>query len=232
MEGNYFGKSFFIKPSIKGVKDYEDLISRDYDISISKWMHEGWEVFRKDAGTCIAFAVLGCIALILVNFIPFAGVFVSAPFVAGFIIISLMSFQNQRPEFKNYFWGFRHFLPLLLFTIVSSVFITIGVVAFVVPGIYLSVAYLFAPSLIIEKNLDFWPSMEISRKKVNKQFFGLLCFFFLLLLINLLGCIPMGLGLFITVPLSACITTAAYRDIFMQGLEMPEGDVQKTEELT
>ncbi len=74
--------------------------------------------------------------------------------------------------------------------------------------------------------------MEISRKRVNKQFFGLLCFFFMLLLVNLLGCIPMGLGLFITVPLTACITTAAYRDIFMQGLEMPEGVVQETGELT
>jgi uncharacterized membrane protein len=141
-----------------------------------------------------------------------------------------MSFKNQNPEFKNYFWGFRHFLPLLLFTIVSSVLITIGIMLLVVPGIYLSVAYLFAPYLIIEKNIDFWPAMEISRKKINRSFFGLLGFFIILLFINLLGCIPMGLGLFITVPLTACMTTAAYRDIFTQEQEITEADVQEKKE--
>ncbi len=213
---NFSKETFFIKPSQKGVKDFEDLINSDYQISIGKWMHTGWEIFKSNSGPSIAFSVLGGICYILINFIPFAGMFVLYPFIAGFIIMSLMFFQKQTPEFKNYFWGFRHFLPLLVFSVVSMMFISIGILLLVVPGIYLSIAYLFSPYLIVEKNLDYWPAMEISRKKVNKQFWGLLGFSGVILMINIIGCIPFFLGLFITIPLSTCMVTAAYKDIFME----------------
>ncbi len=80
----------------------------------------------------------------------------------------------------------------------------------------MSVAYLFAPYLIVDENIDFWPAMEISRKKVNKHWFGLFGFSILIILLNVAGCLPLFFGLFITIPLSICITTAAYKDIFVK----------------
>lgn len=230
MENNFSGNSFFIQPSGKGVSDFDDLIERDYDVNISRWIEAGWNIFKKNLGGCISFTVLGGIVFMLLNFIPFAGIFVSAPFIAGLMVISLVSFQNKTPELKDYFLGFRYFLPLMLYSIVSTVLILIGLVVLVVPGIYLSVAYLFSPFLIVEKNLDFWPAMEVSRKKINRQFFGVFCLFLILLLLNLIGCIPMLLGLFITIPLSICILTAAYRDIFMEITEHEYEDIQEEEE--
>jgi uncharacterized membrane protein len=126
-----------------------------------------------------------------------------------------MSNRKQTVELKHYLCGFRHFLPLLVFTIVSTIFIFIGFLLLIIPGIYLTVAYLFAPFLIVEKNIDFWPAMEISRKKVNKHWFGILGFSIVIVLINFIGCIPFFIGLFISIPLSTCIITMAYRNIFM-----------------
>ena len=211
---DYSKKDFFIKPSKKGVNDFEDLISSDYQINISNWIHSGWDIFKKDVGAFIAFAVIGGICYVLINFMPLAGLLVMYPFIAGFIIVSLMLFRNQTTEFKNFLWGFRHFIPLLVFTIVSTVFILIGLFLLIVPGIYLSIAYLFAPYIIVEKNIDFWPAMEISRKKVNKHFFGIFGFAVVILFINAVGCLPLFLGLLITVPLTTCMVTAAYKDIF------------------
>ena len=218
-------KTFFIKPSQKGVGDFEDLINSDYQIKISNWFSRGWEVFKKDAGVSIAFSVLAGICYILLSNIPLAGLLVWYPIIAGFIIVSLMSFRNQTVEFKNYFWGFRHSLPLLVFTIVSTIFIFIGLLLLIAPGIYLTVAYLFAPCLIVEKNIDFWPAMEISRKKVNKHWFEMFGFSTVIILLNIIGCLPFFIGLFITIPLSTCIITVAYKDIFME-----DNQINKTTE--
>jgi uncharacterized membrane protein len=96
------------------------------------------------------------------------------------------------------------------------------VLLLIVPGVYLSVAYLFAPCLIVDKNIDFWPAMEISRKKVNKHWFGLFCFSILIILLNIIGCLSFLVGLFITIPLSTCIITAAYKDIFTENDQISE----------
>lgn len=219
---DYSIKTFFIKPSQKDVKDFETLINSDYQITISNWFSSGWKIFKKDAGVSIAFAVLAGICYLLLSRIPFAGLLVWHPIIAGFIIVSLMSFRNQTVEFKNYFGGFRHLIPLLVFTILSTIFIFIGVLLLIVPGVYLSVAYLFAPCLIVDKNIDFWPAMEIGRKKVNKHWFGLFGFSILIILLNIIGCLSFLVGLFITIPLSTCIITAAYKDIFMENDQISE----------
>lgn len=219
---DYSIKTFFIKPSQKDVKDFETLINSDYQITISNWFSSGWKIFKKDAGVSIAFAVLAGICYLLLSRIPFAGLLVWYPIIAGFIIVSLMSFRNQTVEFKNYFGGFRHLIPLLVFTILSTIFIFIGELLLIVPGVYLSVAYLFAPCLIVDKNIDFWPAMEISRKKVNKHWFGLFGFSILIILLNIIGCLSFLVGLFITIPLSTCIITAAYKDIFMENDQISE----------
>lgn len=219
---DYSIKTFFIKPSQKDVKDFETLINSDYQITISNWFSSGWKIFKKDAGVSIAFAVLAGICYLLLSRIPFAGLLVWYPIIAGFIIVSLMSFRNQTVEFKNYFGGFRHLIPLLVFTILSTIFIFIGELLLIVPGVYLSVAYLFAPCLIVDKNIDFWPAMEICRKKVNKHWFGLFGFSILIILLNIIGCLSFLVGLFITIPLSTCIITAAYKDIFMENDQISE----------
>lgn len=214
---DYTDKPFFVSPSQKGLADFEQLIQGDYQVTISEWLKKGWELFKKDAGTTVVFTIIALIVYVLAGYLlPFgiASTAISLPLFAGFIIIALMLYRNQKTEFVRYFWGFRHLVPLLLFTIVSMVFILIGTMLLVVPGIYLTVAYLFAPYLIVDKNIDFWPAMEISRKKVNKHFFGMCAFCVVLLAINILGCIPLFLGLFVTLPCSIYAVAAAYEDIF------------------
>jgi uncharacterized membrane protein len=225
---DYSEKDFFIKPTRKGVADFEDLLDADYQVKSTEWVKSGWNIFKKDAALSIAFAFLALVCYLLINFIPFVGILFFYPFIAGFIVISLMVFQNKSLAFKNYFWGFRHCLPLLVFSIVSTIFIFIGILLLVIPGIYLTVAYTFAPYLIVEKNIDFWPAMEISRKKVDQHWFGILGLCCVVFLINIIGCIPLFLGLFVTLPLSISIFTAAYNDIFMQksGTDTPEESVQ------
>ena len=108
---DYSEKGFFIKPTRKGVADFEDILAAEYQVKSKEWVKSGWNIFKKDAALSIAFAFLGGVCYLLINFIPFAGILVFYPFIAGFIVISLMVFQNKSLAFKNYFWGFRYSLP-------------------------------------------------------------------------------------------------------------------------
>jgi uncharacterized membrane protein len=216
---DYSTKDFFITPEKKAVQDFASLLATDYPVAISDWLQKGWVLFKKDAGLSIVFTVIAVIAYVAAGFfIPFGigSMVKSVPLFAGFIIIALMLSRNQQSAFVRYFWGFRHLVPLLLFTIVSTAFIFIGLVLFVIPGLYLTVAYLFAPYLIVDKNIDFWPAMELSRKKVNRHWFGIAAFCVVLLFINALACIPLFIGLFITIPVSLYALAAAYEDIFVE----------------
>ena len=39
----------------------------------------------------------------------------------------------------------------------------------ILPGIYLGVAWIFTEALVIDKKLEFWPAMELSRKVVSRH---------------------------------------------------------------
>jgi hypothetical protein len=216
---DYTAREFFIKPSRSGARDFEALIARQYQVSITGWLRKGWELFKQDAGPAVIFLFAALVIYTTAGWLtPFGigGMLVSLPLMAGLMIVSLMLCRNQKPDTSCYFRGLRHAIPLLLFTAVSALFIFIGMMLLVVPGLYLTVAYMFAPWLIVDKNIDFWPAMEVSRQKVNKNLFGLFGFFAVLSIINLLGCIPLLLGLFITIPLSVYAMSAAYEDLFAE----------------
>jgi uncharacterized membrane protein len=183
-----------------------------------KYLREGWELFKLNPGGFIAFALVFFIIQAILGYLPRVGglisLAISGPLYAGFYIVSAKLLQRQTMVFQDFFTGFQFFLPLLLLTVVSSLFIIAGLILLILPGIFLMVCYLFASMIVIDRRLDFWPAMELSRRTVQTQWFGFLVFLFVLILINLAGALLLGLGLLISLPVSACAVAAAYADIF------------------
>ncbi|HLD46596.1 MAG: hypothetical protein A3K40_05090 [Syntrophobacterales bacterium RIFOXYC2_FULL_60_23] len=151
---------------------------------------------------------------------PVASFAVSTPLLMGNFIVSAKLLQGQTPEFRDFFVGFQYFLPLLLLSVVAGFFIAIGTLLLIIPGVYLAVAYLFASYLVVDRRLDFWPAMDLSRRTVNPRWFGYFAFVLLIALLNLAGVVALGVGLLVTIPLSFCAMTAAYAGIF--GLQAKE----------
>ena len=75
------------------------------------------------------------------------------------------------------------------------------------------VNYGFSTIFVIEKKLSFRSALEASRKLITKKWFSFLGFFLQLVLLNLGGLLLVGIGLFVTIPLSTCIIIAAFEDI-------------------
>ena len=81
----------------------------------------------------------------------------------------------------------QFFVPLLLLSLIAGLFISIGTILLIIPGVYLGVAYLFATCLVVDRRLDFWPAMELSRRTVTPRWFHYFAFTQLLALLNLAG---------------------------------------------
>jgi uncharacterized membrane protein len=92
----------------------------------------------------------------------------------------------------------------------------VGVLACIVPGIYLSVAWILTGPLIVDRRLGFWEAMELSRKVVTHRFWLMLCLVALVAVINVAGLMACCVGLLVTWPLGLGALIFAYEDIFQR----------------
>ncbi len=186
-------------------------------LPLGNYIKIGWEVFKQYPGGFIGFALVNAAIHLILEVIPWFGMLASTlillPLIMGNFTVSAKLLQGQSPTFGDFFAGFNFLLPLTLLLIVSSLLTAIGLMLLVIPGIYLAVGYTFASFLVIDRRLDFWPAMELSRRKVNPIWFSLFAFTLLLTVINLAGALLLGLGLIVTVPLTFGALTAAYDDL-------------------
>ena len=187
-------------------------------LPLSDYFKTGWGLFIQYPGGFVGFCLIYLLIQAALHSIPYVGAVasfaVSTPLLMGNFIVSAKLLHGQTPEFRDFFAGFQYFLPLLLLSLVAGLFIGIGTLLLVIPGLYLLVAYMFASYLVVDRRLDFWPAMELSRRTVNPRWFGYFAFALLVVLLNLAGAIALGVGLLVTIPLSFCAVTAAYADLF------------------
>ncbi|MFH7243863.1 MAG: hypothetical protein ACHWZW_13545 [Spirulina sp.] len=200
-----------------------DLLSRDYEVKIGDYFGRGWEIFKSYAWGFIlytlifgviagAFSAIGGgegeapIGSLIFNIIsPILG--------AGFYIVAFQIARNRPKNFSDFFNGFKKFLPLFLTSLVSTILIALGMIALILPGIYLATSYMFAPLFVIDKNMEFWSAMETSRKLITKRWWSFFGLAILLSFLVLAGFILLGIGALVTIPLSTCVLAAAYEDI-------------------
>ena len=201
-------------------------------LPLSDYFRTGWGLFKQYHAGFVGFCLFNLVLQLALSAIPIMGpvasAAVSTPLLMGNFIVSAKLLQGQTPEFRDFFAGFQYYLPLMLLSLVAGLFIGIGMMLFIIPGVYLAVAYLFASYLVVDRRLDFWPAMELSRRTVNPRWFGFFAFMLLVALLNLAGAVLLGLGLVVTIPLSFCTLTAAYADLF--GFQSDQ--TQKVSELT
>jgi hypothetical protein len=82
------------------------------------------------------------------------------------------------------------------------------------------VAWMFSVPLVIDKNLDFWSAMELSRKVVTKHWWKFFGFTIVSALLIFAGAMALGFGVLITMPWVLAALNYAYEDIF-NGLKQP-----------
>ena len=92
--------------------------------------------------------------------------------------------------------------------------ITVGTIAMLVPLVYLSVCWAFTLPLIMDKRLEFWDAMKLSRAVIRKHWWRSFAFLFVVGLVTVVGVFACFIGYFFTLPLGTAAMCYGYEKLF------------------
>lgn len=197
-----------------------EILARDYCIYIGDCFSRGWQLVKKNfwltVGATAVLLVLsfGLASIPIVG--PLADLMLAFVLWGGLDWMFLKLVRGQAADMNDAFAGFNlAFVPLMLASIVVQLLTAVGFVLCILPGIYLFVAWWgFTSLLILDKKLDFWSAMELSRKVVHRHWWQVFGLAIVIMLLSLAGALALLVGLFFTTPIAIAASVYAYEDIF------------------
>ncbi|MCP8463161.1 DUF975 family protein [Pseudomonas sp. ZM23] len=223
------------------VPSIAEALNRGYDFRIGDLLGEAWRLTKGTKGMIVSGFIVYMVIVQVISFVlgmalglsyvasgteagmgmavlqMVAGVFAAAvgyPFLAGINMLGIRRAADQPLSFNEMFGHFGLFVPLFITGLVMTLLIYLGLLILVLPGIYLSVAYILAIPLVVERKLSPWQALETSRKAITQHWFKVFGMFLALGVIVLVSAIPLGIGLVWTLPLAIIAIGVLYRTIF------------------
>ncbi len=233
--------------SKEGQGSLEGGVNGDYDFTIGEIFGEAWERTKGAKGTFLLAWFFYIVVAIAINAVfSFIGpdpeilmeqgrfsegmiwaigpslitIPVLYPILAGIILMGIHRSVDADINATSVFGHYRLIVPLTLLTIVSGLFTMLGFMLLILPGIYLSFAYIMSMALMVDRDMGFWEAMGISRKAVTKHWFKIFFLYLVLGLLLMIASIPMLIGLIWVLPLASIIHGVVYK--YMFGVESVE----------
>ena len=204
----------------------------------SKAFREGWAAFNRNAVTLVGFSVLAFLVIALLQILQFLitsavlsgsqagpgpaviliglallqtifGLVISIGLLDGSLQavrgerLSLLRLLRRSSEVPN-------LIGLQLFAVVA---IALGGLAFVLPGIYLAVAYVFSGLALVDGPRCFVDALNLSRRLVTPHWFDIALFLAAVAALAALGYLACLVGAFVSVPVAFCVAAAAYQQL-------------------
>jgi hypothetical protein len=196
----------------------DDLIARAGVLSIGGCLERSWNLLKANFWPLVGSTFVLFVVMMIAQSIPLIGLLVSllltGVFYGGLYLYYLKKIRGQSAELGDVFSGFSlAFLPLMLATLVSSLLTMVGLLLLILPGIYLAISYAFTYMLVIDKRLEFWAAMEVSRRVITAQWFRVFALILLGGIIAALGVIGIFIGVFVTIPILVGAVAYAYEDL-------------------
>ena len=155
-----------------------EILARPSQVLIGSCLSRSWKLLTENAGL-----LFGSTLVIWLISTPCQLILFGAPYFVlsgvlygGLYSVFLKRIRGQTATIAGAFSGFAMaFAQLLLTGCLTKLLGFIGVLCcLILPGIYLMVAWHFSVPLVIDKGLEFWSAMELSRKVVTRVWFEIL----------------------------------------------------------
>jgi uncharacterized membrane protein len=134
----------------------------------------------------------------------------------GLIKVSLRFSTNKKGTFGDLFSCFPLFFKYLFGSILYLLIIYAGLILLIFPGIIWGIKFGLYPYFIIDKGLGPIKALKASAKTTMGARWDLLGFGFVVCIINLLGTLCLGIGIFATIPATMVATALVYRRLLSQ----------------
>jgi len=220
------------------------ILARGYTLNIGSCFSRSWKLLKANfwlvAGTTLLIYILldgiGAGLSHLANLglglrlhrFPVAGGIVGSVWhmifggslLGGLYWFYLRLIRGYSPDVGDAFAGFTlAFAQLTLAYIVSAFLTCAGLVFCFLPGIYLAIAWIFTLPLVIDKRMDFWEAMEVSRKVVTREWWSVFVLAIVAAMVGAAGFLACCAGVVATAPIGFGTLVYAYEDIF--GTQQP-----------
>lgn len=147
-----------------------------------------------------AVSVIGGLVSIIVGYL------LQAAFVTG----ALQETDGTKPSIGSFF-QIRNVGAVIVASFLIGVLATVGLILCIIPGVIAIFLTFWTLQFVIDQNRDPIGAIKSSYQAISSNWGTLLLLALALFGLNILGAIPFGLGLLITVPLSIIASTYAYR---------------------
>jgi hypothetical protein len=195
-------------------------LKRPVVIDIGAAVSRGWALVRDNMAVLVGATVLGWLVTIGLAFVPILGWIVGFVLMGGLDYMFVRRIRGEEVLVGDVFAGFNlAFMNLAMAGLVKWLLTTLGLMLCILPGIYLAVGYVFALPLVIDKKMEFWTAMEVSRRVVHKHWWSTLALVIVLALIAFAGLLLCGVGALITIPIATAGFMYVYEDLFGGTLE-------------
>ncbi len=196
-------------------------LNRNVTIDIGQCLSRGMTLVSSNLAVTIGATWLAILLAVCVHLVPVLGwiaaVVLGPALFGGVQFLMVRRLRGEPVTVGDVFAAFNSsnaILQLMLAGLIAGVFVGIGTMLLVIPGIYLAVAYTFAFPLILDKHLEFWPAMELSRRVVHRHWFSVFFVVLLSAIVAFLGVLAVVIGLLVTVPIAFAAPMCAYEDLF------------------
>lgn len=208
------------------------LCSTDYYFNSSYYIKRGFELFNKNIGLSLLATIILLTLYGLSSLVPLASMLLAWPLTSGFFIFAKKLANDEEIELNNFFEGFNSFGNLFVAYIIVSLFTMLGIIAFIIPGIYLSVALILVQPIITFSEIRPINAVKYSRIIVTKHWFEFLIIGLFVVVLNFVGLLFLGFGLLFTIPITFYIHYAIFEDIVLDNKPIEkDDDIPSAEEL-
>jgi hypothetical protein len=175
---------------------------------IGACLTDGFAALKRDFWNVVLVNLIGLFLCCFIVTLP--------PLIIGLIRFNAKAVAGQKGSFDDLFSGFAEFGTSWLMFIVMIVLLGVGFVLCYLPGIYLSIAWMFAWNLLADKRGSFWECLEMSRQAVTAHWGWAFLLTIVAQIIANAGLIACFVGVLATMPLYGLMLAAAYRRLFAE----------------
>lgn len=226
-------------PSERGGGNVEDAVAGNIPVNMLETLGEAWRGMKGfklkcHIATVVWFIVyfiaalitipvtIGLVALgatedtatVIAWVVQIIAISITMPMMVGITVMGIRHAQGKSVSAGAVFDYFHRAPAAILWYVLMTLMIMLGYLLLILPGIYLSFAYMFSLPLLVEKDMSVWRALETSRKAVTRIWFRATGFLLLIVLLIVLGTIPLGIPLIWIVPWVALAYAMLYFKLF------------------
>lgn len=139
------------------------------------------------------------------------------PLGVGLFMLGIRRSVGKSLPTGELFAHYGKMVPLFVVTVLVYLFMLIGFLLLILPGIYLAIGYSMALPLVVDQGLSPTQAMKTSRKTIHKKWFAYFGLILVMMLAMIIGFLALGIGLFWAGPFCLIAYGIAYRNMFGVG---------------